>query len=99
MVTITHCVEVEFECEGSSEDGFSVDRFRLVLGRDKVKNEWIHSNWRDLSQNMEVLIADYCEAEIMDAIRDAEANQASDKADAKAQKADDRWSERGLRCE
>lgn len=99
MVTIKHTFEVEVTFEGSSEDGAEVTSMRLILGRDWKTKSWVYSEPVELQGPLADLITVKFQDEAMEIIRDAEIDQAEARRDAECQKADDRWSERGLRCD
>ncbi len=96
MVTITHTFEVEVTYEGSSDDGAEATSIRFCTGRDWRTRTWLYSQPMDLPDDMANAIEVTFQDEAMELIRDAEIDAAEAALDAEEQKADDRWSERGL---
>lgn len=99
MVTIKHTFEVEVTFEGSSDDGAEATSMRLILGRDWRTKDWLFSEPIPLPDDIAGAIEVAFRDEAMEIIRDAEIDQAELRQEAECQKADDRWSERGLRCD
>ena len=96
MVTITHTFEVEVTFEGSSEDGAEATSIRFCTGRDWRTKTWLYSPPIPLPDDMANAIEVTFQDEAMELVRDAEIDAAEARMDAEEQKADDRWSERGL---
>jgi hypothetical protein len=93
MVQFTHSFEVEVTFEGDEDDGLSAESIRLITGRDWKTKSWVYSEAMDLPLPLAGLIEKHFSAEAMEAMREALADRA---ADIEQQKADDRWSERGM---
>ncbi len=96
MVTITHTFEVEVTYEGTSDDGAEATSIRFCTGRDWRTKTWLYSEPMNLPDDMANAIEVTFQDEAMELIRDAEIDAAEAALDAEEQKADDRWSERGL---
>jgi len=96
MVQFTHSFEVEVTFEGDEDDGLSAESVRLITGRDWKTKSWRYSESAALPEPLARLIEKHFMDEAMEAMREALAERDTDIAQ---QKADDRWSERGLRCD
>jgi len=96
MVTITHTFEVEVTFEGSTDDGAEATSIRFCTGRDWRTKQWLYSQPMELAGDLANAIEVTFQDEAMELIRDAEMDAAEARRDAEEQKADDRWSERGM---